>query len=49
MGDSATLVEFEHRYLERHHEGAEKIAAGVKDGWGEVLAGFRSLAAKKSR
>ncbi|HEX3471032.1 MAG TPA: SRPBCC family protein [Silvibacterium sp.] len=47
MGDSATLIEFEHRYFERHEGAAEKIAAGVKDGWDEVLAGFRALAAKK--
>jgi uncharacterized protein YndB with AHSA1/START domain len=48
MGDSATLVEFEHRYLERHCEG-EKIAVGVNSGWDVVLEGFKVLAAKKSR
>lgn len=48
MGDSATLVEFEHRYLERHYEG-EKIAVGVNSGWDVVLEGFKVLAAKKSR
>ena len=46
MGDSATLIEFEHRYFERHENG-EKIAASVKDGWEPVLAAFRSLAEKK--
>jgi uncharacterized protein YndB with AHSA1/START domain len=48
MGDSATLVEFEHRYLERHYEG-EKIAVGVNSGWDVILEGFKVLAAKKSR
>jgi uncharacterized protein YndB with AHSA1/START domain len=48
MGDSATLIEFEHRYFERH-EGGEKIAASVSGGWDEVLGGFRALAEQKSR
>jgi len=48
MGDSATLIEFEHRYSERHYEG-EKIAVGVNSGWDVVLEGFKVLAAKRSR
>jgi len=48
MGDSATLVEFEHRRLERHEAG-DRIAASVKMGWDTVLAGFRTLAEQRSR
>lgn len=47
MGDSATLVEFEHRYFERHGEPA-KIATAVEEGWNEVLGGFRTLAEQRS-
>jgi uncharacterized protein YndB with AHSA1/START domain len=49
MGDSATRVEFEHRHFERHEAGAATIAAGVSEGWDEVLGGFKKLAGKKSR
>jgi uncharacterized protein YndB with AHSA1/START domain len=48
MGDSATLVELEHRRFERH-EAATKIAEGVKEGWSIVLEGFRIVAAKNRR
>ncbi|MBV8630863.1 MAG: SRPBCC family protein [Silvibacterium sp.] len=46
MGDSATLVELEHRHLERHEAGA-KIAEAVDQGWTPVLAAFKALIEKK--
>lgn len=49
MGDSATLIEFEHRHFERHDAGAAAIAAGVREGWGQVLGGYKTLAALRSR
>jgi uncharacterized protein YndB with AHSA1/START domain len=48
MGDSATLIELEHRRLERHEAG-DKIAASVKQGWEPVLAAFRTLAAQRTK
>lgn len=48
MGDSATLVEFEHRRLDRHEAGV-KVAAGVNQGWETVLGAFRGLAGKRSK
>jgi len=47
MGDSATLVEFEHRYFERHAEGL-KIATSVSQGWNVVLDNYRQLAKQRS-
>lgn len=47
-GPESTRVEFEHRHLERHGEGWEKLRAGVDPGWGLVLAGFVELANQKS-
>jgi uncharacterized protein YndB with AHSA1/START domain len=47
MGDSATLVELEHRCLERHAAG-DKIATSVKSGWDTVLDGFKVLAQKRA-
>jgi hypothetical protein len=48
MGDSATLIEFEHRHFERHDVGASIIAAGVSEGWDQVLGGFKTLAAQRT-
>ena len=48
MGDSATLIEFEHRHFERH-EGGDKIAASVNAGWTPVLESFRVLARTRYR
>jgi hypothetical protein len=48
MGDSATLIEFEHRHFERHDVGAPIIAAGVSGGWDTVLAGFKTVATQRS-
>lgn len=48
MGNSATLVELEHRHFERH-EGGAKIAESVDQGWTPVLAEFKALADKRSR
>jgi uncharacterized protein YndB with AHSA1/START domain len=42
MGDSATLIEFEHRHFERH-ENSDKIAASVNAGWDVVLGRFKSV------
>jgi uncharacterized protein YndB with AHSA1/START domain len=47
MGDSATLVEFEHRNLERHESG-DKVAESVRNGWDFVLAQFSSMAGKRA-
>jgi uncharacterized protein YndB with AHSA1/START domain len=46
-GPESTRVEFEHRHLERHGEGWEKLRAGVDPGWGLVLAGFVELVNQK--
>ncbi|HZD50187.1 MAG TPA: SRPBCC family protein [Silvibacterium sp.] len=48
MGDSATLIEFEHRCLERHEVPA-KLAESVNAGWSIVLGGFKALADKRSK
>ena len=47
-GPESTRVEFEHRHLERHGEGWEKLRAGVDPGWGLVLSGFVALVNQKS-
>ncbi|MBV8672411.1 MAG: SRPBCC family protein [Acidobacteriaceae bacterium] len=47
LGDSATLVELEHRHFERHEAGA-KIAESVDQGWTPVLAAFQALARQRS-
>jgi uncharacterized protein YndB with AHSA1/START domain len=46
-GESATLVALEHRRLERHGAGAEKIRAGVSGpgGWPTLLEMFAAAAA----
>ncbi len=43
-GPEKTRVEFEHRHLERHGEGWQKLAADVNGGWDTVLAGYVKLA-----
>lgn len=40
----STRVEFEHRNLDRHGEGWQKLRAGVDPGWSLVLAGFVAAA-----
>lgn len=47
VGDSATLIEFEHRYFERHAEGL-KIAGSVSQGWSQVLERYTQLAQQRS-
>jgi uncharacterized protein YndB with AHSA1/START domain len=42
-GPGATRLDFEHRHLERHGEGWEKLRDGVKDGWVGVLAPYESM------
>jgi uncharacterized protein YndB with AHSA1/START domain len=42
-GPEATRLEFEHRHLERHGVGWEKLRAGVDGGWSEVLGGYERL------
>ncbi len=46
-GDGQTLVELEHRGLERHGEGWERMrdAVGSPDGWGKGLRAFAERAA----
>jgi uncharacterized protein YndB with AHSA1/START domain len=39
-----TLVDFEHRDLERFGEKAEETRAGMDGGWGELLAGYQGMA-----
>jgi uncharacterized protein YndB with AHSA1/START domain len=48
QGDSQTLVELEHRNLERHGADAQKIsdAIGADGGWGSLLKMFAEEAAK---
>jgi uncharacterized protein YndB with AHSA1/START domain len=47
-GDGRTLVELEHRNLERHGEGWEGMrdAVGSPEGWGDGLKGFAAYLAK---
>ena len=47
-GLEKTRVEFEHRHLERHGEGWEKLRAGVDPGWSLVLAGYLAVVNEKS-
>ena len=49
-GDDRTLVEFEHRNLERHGESAAKIseAVGSDGGWGGLLKAFKEEAEASS-
>jgi len=47
MGDSATLVELEHRHFERHEDGV-KIAESVDQGWTPVLAALKAFTEKRS-
>ena len=47
MGDSATLVELEHRHFERHAAGAN-IAQSVDQGWTPVLGAFKAVARQRS-
>jgi uncharacterized protein YndB with AHSA1/START domain len=46
-GDDRTKVELEHRNLDRHGDGWERIrdAVGAPDGWGQGLARFAEAAA----
>jgi hypothetical protein len=43
-GQESTRVEFEHRHIERHGEGWEKMRTSVDSGWGQVLAGYVAAA-----
>ena len=43
-GPESTRVEFEHRHIDRHGEGWEKMRASVDPGWGQVLAGYVAAA-----
>jgi uncharacterized protein YndB with AHSA1/START domain len=43
-GPEATRMEFEHRHLERHGEGFEKLRDSVDSGWGEILRNYEALA-----
>ena len=47
QADGTTLVELEHRNLERFGDRAEEVAAGIgsPQGWGGMLAAFAGLAA----
>ncbi len=47
-GPAATWLEFEHRYLERHGQGYEKMREGVDSpgGWTAVLARYVAAAVK---
>lgn len=49
-GDNRTLVEFEHRNLERHGEDAATIAesVGSEGGWGGLLQMFKQAAESSS-
>lgn len=42
----ATRLELEHRHIERHGQGWEKLRQGVDSpgGWTQVLAGYEKLA-----
>jgi uncharacterized protein YndB with AHSA1/START domain len=42
-GPEATRVEFQHRLLERHGAGWEKLRASVESGWNQVLAPYERL------
>ena len=42
-GTESTRLEFQHRHLERHGEGWEKIRDGVDAGWTQVLAPYLHL------
>jgi uncharacterized protein YndB with AHSA1/START domain len=46
QGDGRTLVELEHRHLDRHGEGWEKMrdAVGSANGWGDGLGAFAAAA-----
>jgi uncharacterized protein YndB with AHSA1/START domain len=37
-----TIVDFEHRDLDRYGEGAEQVRGGMDGGWGELLAGYQA-------
>lgn len=42
-GPEATRVEFQHRHLERHGDGWEKLRNSVDGGWALVLAPYEQL------
>jgi uncharacterized protein YndB with AHSA1/START domain len=46
QGDSRTLVEFEHRNIERHGEGAQQLHESLGGGWGTLLEMFAQEAAR---
>ena len=39
-----TIVDFEHRDLDRYGDDAEGVRGGMDGGWGELLAGYQALA-----
>ena len=39
-----TIVDFEHRDLDRFGDNAEAVRGGMDGGWGELLAGYRKAA-----
>lgn len=44
-GPEATRIEFEHRHLDRHGAGWEKLRDSVDGGWSEILASYEKLLA----
>jgi hypothetical protein len=44
QGESKVRVEFEHRYIERHGDGYEKLRDILDGGWVDVLVQFAKLA-----
>jgi uncharacterized protein YndB with AHSA1/START domain len=42
-GPETTRLDFEHRHLERHGDGWEKMRDSVKNGWGQVLLPYDRL------
>jgi uncharacterized protein YndB with AHSA1/START domain len=44
LGESKVRVEFEHRYIERHGDGYEKLRDMLDGGWVGVLTEFAKLA-----
>ena len=39
-----TIVDFEHRDLDRYGDNADKVRGGMDGGWGELLGGYQKAA-----